>query len=125
MLLHRHILLSGTSFFHPVLERKVRYIQHILIRQHHSFLYILVRLDGSIKGRIGVRRDLETDMKRIKDMGTGCIIWCDLICLLPFAWFKSFSLDCSCLDDNELEFLGAPWSEYERCASRTGLDVLR
>ena len=46
-------------------------------------LYILVRLDGSFKGRIGVRRDLETDMRRIKDMGTGCIIWCDLICLLP------------------------------------------
>jgi len=38
-------------------------------------------------------------------MGTGCII--------------------CCLDDNELEFLGAPWSEYEHCASRTGLDVLR
>jgi protein-tyrosine phosphatase len=34
-------------------------------------------------------------------------------------------LDCSCLDDNELGFLGAPWSEYEYCASRTGLDVLR
>ena len=34
-------------------------------------------------------------------------------------------LDYSCLDDNELEFLGAPWSEYEYCASRIGLDVLR
>lgn len=34
-------------------------------------------------------------------------------------------MDYSCLDDNELEFLGAPWSEYEHCASRTGLDVLR
>ncbi|KAF8813626.1 phosphatases II [Phlegmacium glaucopus] len=82
-----------------------------------------VRLDGPIKGRLGVRRDLETDMRRIKDMGTGCIIWCDLIHAL--AWFKPSSLDCSCLDDNELEFLGAPWSEYEHCASRTGLDVLR
>lgn len=64
-----------------------------------------VRLDGPIKGQIGVRRDLETDMRRIKDMGTGCII--------------------CCLDDNELEFLGAPWSEYEHCARSIGLDVLR
>ena len=63
-------------------------------------------------------------MRRIKDMGTGCIIWYRLID--AFTWFKPFSLlDCSCLDDNELEFLGAPWSEYEHCASRTGLDVLR
>ena len=43
-----------------------------------------------------------------------------VICL-----FHSFSLDYSCLDDDELEYLGAPWSEYEHCASRTGLDVLR
>ena len=61
---------------------------HIHISQRHSFLYTLVRLDGSIKGRIGVRRDLETDMRRIKDMGTGCIIWCDLICHLPASSFS-------------------------------------
>ena len=34
-------------------------------------------------------------------------------------------MDYSCLDDSELEYLGAPWSEYEQCTSRTGLDVLR
>jgi len=31
----------------------------------------------------------------------------------------------SCLDDEELEFLGAPWSEYWRIADDLGLDVLR
>ncbi|KAF8160989.1 protein-tyrosine phosphatase-like protein [Crassisporium funariophilum] len=64
-----------------------------------------LRLDGPVKGRSGVRRDLQTDMKRMKDMGTGCII--------------------CCLDDSELEFLGAPWTEYESCANINGMDVLR
>ncbi len=31
----------------------------------------------------------------------------------------------SCLDDDELEFLGAPWKEYEQCAKQIGIDVLR
>jgi hypothetical protein len=31
----------------------------------------------------------------------------------------------SCLDDSELQFLGAPWEEYGREASVVGLDVLR
>lgn len=31
----------------------------------------------------------------------------------------------SCLDDEELQFLGAPWTEYEHCANQTGIDVLR
>ena len=31
----------------------------------------------------------------------------------------------SCLDDSELQFLGAPWEEYAREASVVGLDVLR
>ncbi|KAG8727391.1 hypothetical protein FRC12_022541, partial [Ceratobasidium sp. 428] len=30
-----------------------------------------------------------------------------------------------CLDDDELEFLGAPWPEYEDAANSVGLDVLR
>lgn len=34
-------------------------------------------------------------------------------------------LPSSCLDDGELEFLGAPWSEYEVLARNNGIDVLR
>lgn len=31
----------------------------------------------------------------------------------------------SCLDDDELNYLGAPFEEYERNAKLVGLDVLR
>lgn len=31
----------------------------------------------------------------------------------------------SCLDDSELEFLGAPWTEYECVTKEIGIDVLR
>jgi len=31
----------------------------------------------------------------------------------------------SCLDDDELEFLGVSWSDYKDCAQNIGLDVLR
>lgn len=31
----------------------------------------------------------------------------------------------SCLDDGELDFLGAPWSEYENLANDNGIDVFR
>lgn len=31
----------------------------------------------------------------------------------------------SCLDDTELEFLGAPWPEYQTATNKIGLDVLR
>jgi len=41
----------------------------------------------------------------MKDLGVGCIV--------------------CCLDDSELEFLGVPWPEYEECAGKNGLDVLR
>ncbi|KAF9051015.1 phosphatases II [Hymenopellis radicata] len=64
-----------------------------------------VRLQGPVKGRSGVCRDLETDLRRMKDMGVGCIV--------------------CCLDDTELEFLGSPWAEYQRLAQMLGLDVVR
>ncbi|KAF9456078.1 hypothetical protein BDZ94DRAFT_1276568 [Collybia nuda] len=64
-----------------------------------------VRLQGPVKGRSGVCRDLDMDIKRMKELGVRCII--------------------CCLDDQELEFLGAPWSEYEECAGNNGIDVLR
>lgn len=37
---------------------------------------------------------------------------------------RSILLD-SCLDDEELAFLGAPWDEYVKTAGEVGLDVLR
>ncbi|KAJ7668402.1 protein-tyrosine phosphatase-like protein [Mycena polygramma] len=64
-----------------------------------------VRLQGPVKGRSGVCRDLHVDMRRMKDLGVGCII--------------------CCLDDAELEFLGAPWHLYERASKAVGISVLR
>ncbi|KAG6829552.1 hypothetical protein H0H92_004221 [Tricholoma furcatifolium] len=60
-----------------------------------------VRLEGPVKGRSGVCRDLNLDLRRMKELGVGC------------------------LDDGELHFLGAPWPEYERLAKTNGIDVLR
>jgi protein-tyrosine phosphatase len=64
-----------------------------------------VRLDGPVKGRSAVCRNLATDLKRMKDLGVRCVV--------------------CCLDDEELEFLGASWSEYSSAAEEVGLDVLR
>jgi len=64
-----------------------------------------VRLNGPVKGRGAVCRDLKQDLKRMSEMGVRCIV--------------------CCLDDSELEFLGAPWHEYSRTADELGLDVLR
>ncbi|TDL25978.1 phosphatases II [Rickenella mellea] len=64
-----------------------------------------VRLTGPVKGRGAICRDLSSDMSRMKDLGVGCII--------------------CCLDDEELDFLGASWSEYVNVAHELGLDVLR
>ncbi|KAG6857273.1 hypothetical protein H0H87_007106 [Tephrocybe sp. NHM501043] len=64
-----------------------------------------VRLEGPVKGRSAVCRDLNLDLRRMKELGVGCII--------------------CCLDDGELEFLGAPWQEYENLANANGIDVLR
>jgi hypothetical protein len=41
-----------------------------------------VRLTGPIKGRGAVYRDLETDLRRIKALGVGCLIWCGLSCYI-------------------------------------------
>lgn len=81
-----------------------------------------VRLQGPVKGRSGVCRDLETDLKRMKELGVGCIIWYDTPLLNKN---ESLSSTNSCLDDQELELLGAPWAEYEECARINGIDVLR
>ncbi|KAJ4498342.1 hypothetical protein C8R41DRAFT_878070 [Lentinula lateritia] len=64
-----------------------------------------VRLKGPVKGRSGVCRDLYADLQRMKDLAVGCVV--------------------CCLDDTELEFLGAPWPEYQAATNKIGLDVLR
>ncbi|QRW21603.1 Dual specificity phosphatase, catalytic domain [Rhizoctonia solani] len=66
-----------------------------------------VRLNGptSTKGRGAICRDLKADLERIKQTGVFLIV--------------------CCLDDDELEFLGSPWEEYQRYAKEVGLDVLR
>ncbi|KAH6914119.1 protein-tyrosine phosphatase-like protein [Coprinopsis sp. MPI-PUGE-AT-0042] len=65
-----------------------------------------VRLHESARnGRSAVCRDLRTDLYRMKDLGVRCII--------------------CCLDNIELEILGAPWPKYVKAAQQAGLDVLR
>ncbi|KAJ2936565.1 hypothetical protein H1R20_g542, partial [Candolleomyces eurysporus] len=64
-----------------------------------------VRLNGPTYGRSAVCRDLDMDMTRIKSFGIGCIV--------------------CCLDDEELDLLGAPWASYEKSAQNLGIDILR
>ncbi|KAK4683575.1 hypothetical protein P7C73_g6668, partial [Tremellales sp. Uapishka_1] len=64
-----------------------------------------LRMEGPVKGRGPVCRDLATDLRRIKNEGVGC-----LVC---------------CLDDGELELLGVPWEMYKEVAADTGLDIIR
>ncbi|KAI5118062.1 hypothetical protein M0805_006325 [Coniferiporia weirii] len=64
-----------------------------------------VRLSGPVKGRGAICRDLRADLSRVKNLGVGCII--------------------CCLNDTELDYLGASWSDYSQVANDLGLDVLR
>ncbi|TBU40914.1 phosphatases II [Dichomitus squalens] len=64
-----------------------------------------VRLDGPVRGRNTVCRDLRSDLSRIKNVGAACIV--------------------CCLDDAELQTLGVAWSDYARTADELGIDVLR
>ncbi|GMK53800.1 hypothetical protein CspeluHIS016_0103860 [Cutaneotrichosporon spelunceum] len=64
-----------------------------------------LRMDGPVKGRGPVCRDLRADMRRIKGEGVGAIV--------------------CCLDDEELALLGVPWDYYREVASDTGLDIIR
>nr|ADE10061.1 PTPc [Tremella fuciformis] len=64
-----------------------------------------LRMEGPVRGRGPVCRDLSTDLRRIKNEGVGC-----LVC---------------CLDNVELAHLGVPWETYREVAAETGLDVIR
>jgi hypothetical protein len=74
-------------------------------------------MDGPVKGRGPVCRDVATDMRRIKNGGTDAIVWCVIV---------TFNmLIHSCLDDDELALLGVPWEQYRETAGEIGLDVIR
>ncbi|KAI1796336.1 phosphatases II [Ganoderma leucocontextum] len=64
-----------------------------------------VRLDGPVRGRSTVCRDLRSDLSCIKRAGAACII--------------------CCLDDTEMQTLGVTWSEYVHTANGLGIDVQR
>lgn len=64
-----------------------------------------VRLNGPVRGRGAVCRDLGVDLQRFKELGVGT-----LVC---------------CLSDAELETIGVKWEEYLREADRLGLDLIR
>ncbi|GAN05360.1 conserved hypothetical protein [Mucor ambiguus] len=64
-----------------------------------------VRLSGPVRGRAAINRDLEQDFKRMKGYGITL-----LVC---------------CLDDTELEFLGAPWPKYEKAALAHDMRIIR
>ena len=64
-----------------------------------------VRLDEPAQGRSPICRDLKIDLDRIKQMGVRAIV--------------------CCLDDDELNLLGAPCREYSNEAQSHGLDLIR
>jgi protein-tyrosine phosphatase len=83
---------------------------------------MLVRLNGPVRGRGAICRDLAQDLMRIKDLGVGCIVWYTLLSKSDL----SLLIDTpSCLDDEELDFLGVPWAEYAATARAHQLDILR
>ncbi|KAG1875369.1 hypothetical protein DFJ58DRAFT_253355 [Suillus subalutaceus] len=76
-----------------------------------------VRLTGPIRGRSAVYRDLDTDLPRIGRVGACCIVW--LVDMLTCPVYS-----CSCLDDEEFEFLRTRWSDYVSSAHQTGMVIL-
>jgi hypothetical protein len=37
---------------------------------------VKVRLTGPVRGRGAICRDLKQDLRRVKALGVGCIVWC-------------------------------------------------
>ncbi|GAA5800580.1 hypothetical protein HPULCUR_006016 [Helicostylum pulchrum] len=64
-----------------------------------------VRLSGPVRGRATIDRDLDLDFERMRMFGITM-----LVC---------------CLDDIEMEFLGAPWPKYELAAKDKGMKIIR
>ncbi|CAG8638737.1 11640_t:CDS:2, partial [Ambispora gerdemannii] len=64
-----------------------------------------VRLNGPVRGRATINRDLDLDFQRLKTLGISMIV--------------------CCLDDEELKFLGAPWAQYKELAQQHNLEIIR
>ena len=86
-----------------------------------------LRMEGPVKGRGPVCRDLATDMRRIKNEGVGCLIWYVIyLNVIRVAHRSCLShASNSCLDDDELALLGVPWETYREVTAEIGLDVIR
>ena len=52
---------------------------NVIAAFEHGFInnVIKVRLTGPVRGRGAICRDLKQDLRRIKALGVGCIVWCD------------------------------------------------
>ncbi|KAJ3125942.1 hypothetical protein HK098_008022 [Nowakowskiella sp. JEL0407] len=65
-----------------------------------------VRLDtGPVHGRAMINRDLGHDFERLKSFGIDLVV--------------------CCLNDGEMEFLGAPWSKYKAAAEFKNIEIVR
>ncbi|KAI8097698.1 protein-tyrosine phosphatase-like protein [Halteromyces radiatus] len=64
-----------------------------------------VRLTGPVRGRAAINRDLDLDFTRMRSFGITTIV--------------------CCLEDTELDYLGATWKKYAASAKKYGLHVLR
>ncbi|ORZ10235.1 protein-tyrosine phosphatase-like protein [Absidia repens] len=64
-----------------------------------------VRLTGPVRGRAAINRDLDLDFTRMRSFGITTIV--------------------CCLEDSELDYLGASWELYAASAKTNGLQVLR
>ncbi|CAH1765440.1 18125_t:CDS:2 [Entrophospora sp. SA101] len=64
-----------------------------------------VRLNGPERGRATIKRDLDLDFQRLVSLGISMII--------------------CCLNDVELEFLGAPWPKYDETAQKHNIQIIR
>lgn len=55
------------------------FVLSVLVTLRHSETIVvplrLVRLSGPVNGRSGVCRDLTQDLRRIKELGVGCVVW--------------------------------------------------
>ncbi|KAI7868305.1 protein-tyrosine phosphatase-like protein, partial [Spinellus fusiger] len=64
-----------------------------------------VRLSGPIKGRAAINRDLCLDFARMASLSVTTVV--------------------CCLDDKELDYLGAPWLKYYEAARAHHIDIIR
>jgi len=64
-----------------------------------------VRLNGPVRGRATIDRDLDLDFQRLKSLDISMIV--------------------CCLNDDELAFLGAPWPKYSELAQKHNLQIVR